>query len=169
MGFEIAEAFDYQLPDVIVYPTGDGTGLVGMWKAFDELEKLGWIDSHRPRKVSVQAAGCAPVVRAIRNGDERIHPWEAAVTQAHGIRVPAVFADRLVLQAIRESHGTAIALNEGEISQAQVELAQKEGILAAPEGAATYAGLKKLQETKTVHPDERIVLFNTGSGLKYIH
>ncbi len=169
MGFEIAEDFDYKLPDVIIYPTGGGTGLVGIWKAFDELEKLGWIDSHRPRMISVQAEGCAPVVRAIENSDQRIQPWENANTKAHGLRVPAVFADRLVLETIRDSHGTAIAITESDISRAQKDLARKEGIFTAPEGAATLAGLQKLVDAGEVDSSEQIVLFNTGSGLKYIY
>jgi threonine synthase len=168
MGFELAKAYDWSLPDVVVYPTGGGTGLVGMWKAFDELEELGWIDGGRPRMVSVQASGCAPVVRGIESGAERIEPWEDAHTHASGLRVPSVFADRLVLVAIRQSGGTAVAVSEAAIEQAERELAAVEGILACPEGAATWAGVLELHAQGWLNPDDRIVLFNTGSGLKYL-
>jgi threonine synthase len=168
MGFELAEAFNWALPDVILYPTGGGTGLVGMWKAFKELEHLGWIGSARPRMVSVQAAGCAPVVRAFQYGADRCEVWQNASTLASGLRVPSVFADRLILQALKESHGTAIAVTDDEILHAQAEMAAAEGIFAAPEGAATLAALKHLIQKRWVKPHEKIVLFNTGSGLKYI-
>jgi len=168
MGLELAEQLGWQLPDVILYPTGGGTGLVGMWKAFQEMEQLGWIDSRRPRMVSVQAAGCAPVVRALERGSERIEPWPNAQTIAAGLRVPGPFADRLILGAIRESNGTATAVSDTEIIEAQKELARKEGLLAAPEGAATWAALKHLVQSGWVSSDERVVLFNTGSGLKYL-
>ncbi len=169
MGLEIAEAFGWQLPDVIIYPTGGGTGLVGMWKAFDELEALGWIGPERPRLVSVQAEGCAPIVRAFHNGAERARPWENARTIAAGLRVPAVFADRLILRALRETQGTAVAVSDEEILAAQHQLASLEGIFAAPEGAATLAGLQRLLHQGWIQPDEKIVLFNTGSGLKYVN
>ncbi len=169
MGYEVAEAFAWQLPDVIVYPTGGGTGLVGMWKAFNELEQLGWlVDTKRPRMVSVQATGCAPVVKAYNTGAESCEFWENAQTQAWGLRVPRSFADRLILEVIRESNGSAVAVTEDEILLAQREMASLEGVFAAPEGAATLAGLRKLIETREIHPEERIVLFNTGSGLKYL-
>jgi len=168
MGLELAEHFRGRLPDVIIYPTGGGTGLVGMWKAFAEMEAMSWIDSARPRMVTVQAAGCAPVVRAIETGAERIEPWQNARTDAAGLRVPAPFADRLILRAIRNSGGTAVAVSEDEIKMAQSELATMEGVLAAPEGAATWAGLKLLADQGWVKPEERVVLFNTGSGLKYL-
>ncbi|HVN53412.1 MAG TPA: threonine synthase [Anaerolineaceae bacterium] len=168
MGLELAEAFDWQLPDVMIYPTGGGTGLVGMWKAFGELEELGWIDRKRPRMVSVQATGCAPVVRAVEQGLERTEPWENAKTIAAGLRVPTVFADRLVLRAIRESRGTALAVSDAEILTAQRELAREEGILVAPEGAATLAALHALCARNWIQAGERVVLFNTGSGLKYL-
>ncbi len=168
MGLELAEDFDWHLPDVIIYPTGGGTGLVGMWKAFDELEALGWIDSHRPRMVSVQASGCAPVVRALEQGADRTHPWLNAHTVAAGLRVPAVFADRLILNAIRASLGTAVAVDDDAILKAQADLAQLEGILACPEGAATLAGLRKLKQAGWIRANQDVVLFNTGSGLKYI-
>lgn len=167
MGYEIAEAFDWDLPDVILYPTGGGTGLVGMWKAFAEMETLGWIGAKRPRMISVQAAGCAPVVRAFHEGAERISPWQGASTLAAGLRVPSLFADRLVLRSLRESHGNAVSVSDEAILSAQKELARMEGILAAPEGAATLAGLRKLIESGEINGQEKIVLFNTGTGLKY--
>lgn len=168
MGLELAEAFGWDLPEVIVYPTGGGTGLVGMWKAFDELQSLGWVGDKRPRMVSVQSDGCAPVVRAFWAGTERIEPWEAASTVAAGLRVPALFADKLVLEALHASHGSAVAVSDKEIMDAQRELSRTEGIFAAPEGAATLAGLYKLVDQKWMGLDDRIVLFNTGTGLKYI-
>ena len=168
MGLELAEAFGWRLPHVIIYPTGGGTGLVGMWKAFNELEALGWIGAERPRMVCVQAAGCAPVVRAFETQAQRIEPWENASTVAAGLRVPAVFADRLVLRVLHESQGNAVSVSDEEILKSQSQLAQMEGIFAAPEGAATLAGLQKLIRQGWIKPDENVVLFNTGSGLKYI-
>ena len=168
MGFELAEAFDWQLPDVIVYPTGGGTGLVGMWKAFAELESLGWIGRKRPRMVSVQAEGCAPIVRAFNSRTQRVMPWQNAHTIASGLRVPVVFADRLVLRILHESKGTALAVSDAEIIQAQKEIAHTEGILAAPEGAACWAGLQHLVKNGWAQKNEKIILFNTGSGLKYL-
>jgi threonine synthase len=168
MGLELVEQYGGSLPDVIVYPTGGGTGLVGMWKGFEEMEALGWIGTSRPRMVAVQAAGCAPVVRAIEAGTERIDIWEHAETAAAGLRVPGPFADRLILRAIRESNGTAVAVSEMQIAEAQAEMASTEGLLASPEGAATWAGLKSLAARGWIDADERVVLFNTGSGLKYI-
>jgi threonine synthase len=168
MGFELAESFNGHLPDVIVYPTGGGTGLVGMWKAFFELEALGWTNTQRPRFVSVQAQGCAPIVRAFTRGTDRVEPWQEAGTIAAGIRVPQVFADRLVLRALRESRGTALAVSDVDILQAQKELALSEGILTSPEGAACWAAVKQLRQDGWLQPDEKIVLFNTGSGLKYL-
>lgn len=168
MGFELVEDFDGTLPDVVIYPTGGGTGLVGMWKAFQELEGMGWIDGRRPRMVSVQAEGCAPVVRAVERGSERIEAWPHAETNAAGLRVPSPFADRLILRAIRESGGTAVAVTDTEIDEAQGELASVEGLLAAPEGAATWAAAKRLVLDGWLKADERVVLFNTGSGLKYL-
>jgi threonine synthase len=168
MGLELAEHFEWELPDVIIYPTGGGTGLVGMWKAFAELESLGWIGAKRPRMVSVQAAGCAPIVRAVEQDQARASFWDGAQTIAAGLRVPGAFADRLILRAIRESHGTALAVSDEEILARQAEMAAVEGIFAAPEGAATLAALLNLRENGWLLPDERIVLFNTGSGLKYL-
>ena len=169
MGYELAEAFDWTLPDVIVYPTGGGTGLVGMWKAFAELEALGWLkNSKRPRMVSVQAEGCAPVVKAFEKKASFCDFWTNAHTLASGLRVPKSFADHLILHDIYESQGTAIAVSDEAILESQKQLAAAEGIFAAPEGAATLAALKELIKQKWIHPDERIVLFNTGSGLKYL-
>lgn len=170
MGYELAEAFDWELPDVIIYPTGGGTGLVGMWKAFAELEMLGWLENtKRPRMVAVQAAGCAPVVRAFEKHASFCDFWINAQTIASGLRVPKSFADHLILNDLYESNGTAIAVSDEAILNAQKELARLEGIFAAPEGAATLAALQQLVKQKWVEPEERIVLFNTGSGLKYLN
>ena len=169
MGYELAEHFDWQLPDVIVYPTGGGTGLVGMWKACAELEALGWLENTmRPRMVSVQADGCAPVVKAFEQGAAFCDFWSNAHTIASGLRVPKSFADHLILQDIYDSKGIAIAVSDESILESQKQLAGMEGIFAAPEGAATLAALKVLIKQGWVHPEERIVLFNTGSGLKYL-
>lgn len=166
MGFELAEDLQWSLPDVIVYPTGGGTGLVGMWKAFDELEALGWVGADRPRMISVQIEGCAPVVRAIEQGAERIAPWPEPRGRASGLRVPGLFADRLVLRVLRESGGSALAVTEDQVLEAQRRLGSSEGILACFEGAATLAGLQRLLDGGAVGHDERVVLFNTGTGLK---
>lgn len=169
MGYELAQFFNWELPEVIIYPTGGGTGLVGMWKAFAELEALGWLEkTKRPRMVAVQAEGCAPVIRAFEAHAEFCDFWINAETLASGLRVPKSFGDRLVLESIYKSDGTAVAVSDNAILEAQRELASKEGVFAAPEGAATLAALKELVRQKWVHPDERIVLFNTGSGLKYL-
>ncbi|GAB4477481.1 MAG: threonine synthase [Anaerolineales bacterium] len=168
MGFELAEQFDYQLPDVILYPTGGGTGLVGMWKAFAELEQLGWINAARPRMISVQASGCAPIVQAFHSGAERIQAWPNATTTANGLCVPKPFADRLILTILRQSGGSAIAVDDEQIHLAQQELARLEGIFAAPEGAATVAALKAMIANRMIDSEEKVVLFNTASGVKYI-
>jgi len=169
MGYELVESFDWQVPNVIIYPTGGGTGLVGMWKAFAEMEALGWISSKRPRMVSVQAAGCAPVVKAFLTGAERCEVWTNAATLASGLRVPAVFADRLILQALRESNGIALTVTDEEILVSQKEMASSEGVFAAPEGAATLAALKHLLDENWIQSEDNLVLFNTGSGLKYVN
>ena len=169
MGYELAEAFDWSLPDVIIYPTGGGTGLVGMWKAFAELEELGWLENtKRPRMVAVQAEGCAPVVKAYESAAEFCDFWLNAHTLASGLRVPKSFADTLILSDLRESNGMAVAVSDQSILDAQSQLGRLEGIFAAPEGAATLAALHVLLKKKWITPDEHIVLFNTGSGLKYL-
>jgi len=169
MGYELAESFDWELPDVIIYPTGGGTGLVGMWKAFAELEALGWLkNTKRPRMVAVQADGCAPVVKAFEAKAAACDFWNGAHTIASGLRVPKSFADRLILQDIYDSAGIAIAVSDEALQDSQRQLARLEGIFAAPEGAATLAALQQLIAQGWVTRDERIVLFNTGSGLKYL-
>jgi threonine synthase len=166
MGLELAEQLDWNLPDALIYPTGGGTGIVGMWKAFDELEALGWIDSKRPRMISVQAEGCAPIVRAFQEGKRTAETWTNATTIAPGIRVPAAVADYLILDAVNDSGGTAVAVSDEEILASMSQMARLEGIFAAPEGAATLAGYKKLLSSGVLKPDESVVLFNTGTGLK---
>ncbi len=168
MGFEIAEFFGWDVPDVILYPTGGGTGLVGIWKAFEELEALGWIGKKRPRMVSVQAQGCAPIVKAFEAKAREAEFWQNAATLASGLRVPFPFAHRLILQVIYQSGGTAVAVSDEEMLQAQRELGALEGIFAAPEGAATLAALRRLLQQGWIVPQERILLLNTGSGVKYI-
>ncbi len=167
MGYELAEQFDWELPDVIIYPTGGGTGLIGMWKAFEELADLGWIGHRRPRMVSVQAGGCAPIPRAFHAGEKFATPWEGAQTVAAGLRVPAAVGDFLILRALRESNGTAVAVSDESLVEAQMRMARLEGIFACPEGGATLAALEMLLAQGWVSPDERFVLFNTGNGLKY--
>ncbi len=167
MGLEVAEQMDWKLPDVIVYPTGGGTGIIGMWKVFDELEELGWIGSERPRMVSVQAEGCSPIVKAYEEGREESVFFENAQTVASGLRVPKALGDFLVLKAARESGGKCIAVSDEEIMSCVGEMARLEGIFPCPEGAATLAALKRLVAEGWVDRDERVVLFNTGSGLKY--
>ena len=169
MGYELAEALNWTLPDIIIYPTGGGTGLIGMWKAFSEMQELGWlVSSKMPRMVAVQASGCAPVVKAFEDGLTSCEFWVNSQTIASGLRVPKSFADRLIMHDIRESHGTAVAVSDEEIVSAQKLLASIEGIFASPEGAATYAGLLKLLRAGKIQPEEKIVLFNTATGLKYI-
>ena len=168
LGYELAEQMEWSLPDVVIYPTGGGTGLIGMWKAFAELEQLGWIGEHRPRMISVQAEGCAPIVRAFARGDEAAEAWEGAHTVASGLRVPSAVGDFLMLQVLRESGGTAIAVSDAELLAHSHRMAAHTGIFPAPEGGATLAALIKLKEQGLVAPDERVVLFNTGSGYKYL-
>ena len=162
MGLEIAEQFNWELPDVIIYPTGGGTGIVGMWKVFQELEAIGWIDGKRPRMISVQSTGCAPIVKAWQEGATEAEPWENAETTAAGLRVPQAVGDFLILDAIYQSGGAAIAVTDDEIQEAMATLATHEGILACPEGAATVAGLCKLAKAGEIQPEDRVVLFNTG-------
>ena len=168
MGYELVEQMDGELPDVIVYPTGGGTGMIGMWKAFEEMEALGWIGKKRPRMISVQSSGCAPIVRAFEKGTEHAEAWKDPVTIAAGLRVPSAIGDFLILRAIRQSGGCAIAVDDGRLAPAVKEAGASEGILMAPEGAATLVALLRLLEERKVDPDERIVLFNTGTGLKYL-
>jgi threonine synthase len=169
MGYELAEAFNWELPDVIIYPTGGGTGFVGMWKAFKEMDAMGWLVSKKfPRMVAVQAEGCAPIIKAIQDGVDSSEFWTGAETVASGLRVPKSFADKLILSDLRESEGTALAVSDEKILKAQKRWAEMEGIFTAPEAAATLAALENLVEDNWVSSDERIVLFNTGTGLKYI-
>jgi threonine synthase len=167
MGIELAEQLGWQLPDVIFYPTGGGTGIIGMWKAFAELEALGWIGEKRPRMVVVQAVGCAPMVKAWEEGVEHAPRWQDAHTFAAGIRVPQAVGDFLILRAVRESGGFAIAVSDEAITDAWREVAAEEGMLLCPETAATYAAYKQALADGRVHPDDRVVLFNCASGLKY--
>jgi threonine synthase len=169
MGYELMEHFSGALPDVVIYPTGGGTGIIGMWKAFDEMEQLGWIGSERPRMISVQSSGCAPIVRAFEQEDEFAEPWQNAATIADGLRVPAAVGDFLILRAVRESGGIALAVSDEAVREALTEIGPAEGVFVAPEAAATYAALKQLLVDGLVQKDERIVLFFTGSGLKYSH
>jgi len=167
MGLELAEQFNWQLPDVILYPTGGGTGLIGMVKAFDELEEIGWIDSKRPRMVAVQASGCAPIVKAFDSGAEHAEFWEDAHTEAAGIRVPAAVGDFLILEGIRKTGGFATAVDDRAIDHARSEAARLEGILLCPEGAATYAAYLQELESGRITGSESVVLFNCATGLKY--
>ncbi len=167
MAYELVEQLG-GVPDVVVYPTGGGTGIVGMWKGFAEMEELGWIGPERPRMVSVQAAGCAPLVEAFDQGAELAVPWEHPETMALGLRVPGAVADFLILRALRESGGTAVAVSDRSIEAAWETLGYSEGILAAPEGGAALAGLEELVLAGWVGADERVVLFNTGNGYKYL-
>src|SRR5206468_9140942 len=168
LGYEIAEQLGWVLPDVIIYPTGGGTGLVGMWKAFDEMQELGWIGEKRPRMVSVQAEGCAPIVRAFEKGERFAEEFPNAATVASGLRVPKAIGDFLILDAIRESEGIAVAVTDEELVAGARELARREGIFAAPEGGACVPALRKLIERGKIKLGERVVLFNTGSGIKYL-
>jgi threonine synthase len=168
MGYELAEQMQGRLPDVIIYPTGGGTGLVGMWKAFAELEELGWIDGRRPRMVSVQATGCAPMVRAFESGQESATPWKDAQTVASGLRVPAAVGDRLILSCLRESQGIAIAVSDEEMVSGARLLGHAAGVLAAPEGGATVAAARHLRTSGFIGANDSVVLFNTGTALSYM-
>jgi len=168
LGYELAEQFNWELPDVIIYPTGGGTGLIGMWKAFAEMEQLGWIGAERPRMVTVQASGCAPIVRAFETGQRFADEFPDAQTVASGLRVPKAIGDFLILDAIRASKGTALAVTDEELITATREIGAAEGIFCAPEGAACLPALRKLLAAGAVNTDERIVLFNTGAGVKYL-
>ena len=170
MAYEVAEQLGWEWPDWMIYPTGGGTGIVGMWKACAELEALGWIPAGapRPRMVSVQAEGCAPIVRAFRAGADRAEPWEGARTAADGLRVPRAIGDFLILRALRESGGTALAVSDDAMVAAMREMGAAEGISAAPEGGATLVALRALLALGTIPPSDRVVLFNTGGALKYL-
>ncbi len=168
MGYELAEQFGWELPDAVLYPTGGGTGIVGMWKAWEELEALGWIGPKRPKLISVQAEGCAPIVRAFEAGADHAPLWENAHTIASGMRVPVAIGDYLMLHAIRASGGTAVTVSDADLRRAMLRMARAEGIFAAPEGGAVLAALEKLLAAGFLTGSERVVLFNTGSGLKYL-
>ncbi len=167
MGLELAEQLGWELPDAIFYPTGGGTGLIGMWKAFDELEAIGWIGSKRPKMIAVQAAGCAPIVKAFEDGEEHAPLWENAWTAAAGIRVPVAVGDFLILRAVRASGGFALAVDEDKIFEARDRIARDEGLLLCPEGAATYAAYEQSLKDGRIGKDARVVLFNCATGLKY--
>ena len=168
LGYELAEQLDWKLPDVILYPTGGGTGLIGMWKAFDEMEKLGWIGHERPRMFSVQASGCQPIVRAFEKGEKFAAEHLGAHTRASGLRVPKAIGDFIMLEALRKSGGGGIAVTDEEMIASTREVGSAEGVFVAPEGAACYAALKHLRDGGTVRADETTVLFNTSTGLKYL-
>lgn len=168
MAYEVVEQMHGGVPDAMIYPTGGGTGLVGMWKAFAEMEQLGWIDAKRPRMFSVQAAGCAPIVRAFARQADRAEEWKNPATLASGLRVPSAVGDFLMLRALRESHGGAVAVPDQEMLSGMGEMAELEGIVTAPEGGAALAGLRRLLADGTLSPDETVVLFLTGSGYKYL-
>jgi threonine synthase len=167
LGYEIAEQLDWTLPDAIIYPTGGGTGLIGMWKAFAELLQMGFVRSRRPRMFAVQAEGCAPIVRAFHEGREQAPPWEGASTLAHGLRVPKALGDFLVLRALRESHGAAIAVSDEEMIQGVRHAGSDEGVFMAPEGGACVAAAARLKVSGHISPDDTVVVFDTATGYKY--
>jgi threonine synthase len=169
MAYELAEQMDWQWPDWIVYPTGGGTGMVGMWKAFEEIERIGWVrPGRRPRMVSVQAENCAPIVRAFQQGTEKAQPWEGASTIADGLRVPRAIGDFLILRAVRESGGTALAVADRSMVEGMLAVGKYEGVSAAPEGGAAFVAISRLVAEGTIKADESVVLFNTGGALKYL-
>ncbi len=169
MAYELAEQMEWRWPDWIVYPTGGGTGMVGMWKAFDEIERIGWIDpGRRPRMVSVQAENCAPIVRAFQLGAEKAQPWEGASTLADGLRVPRAIGDFLILRAIRESGGTALSVSDPSMVDGMLAIGACEGVSAAPEGGAAFVAIQRLAAGGSIKPDDSVVLFNTGGALKYL-
>src|SRR5262245_7214502 len=169
MGYELAEQMDWRWPDWIIYPTGGGTGMVGMWKAFDELERIGWVTPHtRPRMVSVQAENCAPIVRALQQRPEKAQPGEGATTIADGLRVPRAIGDFLILRAVRESGGTAIAVPDSSMVDGMLAVGKHEGVSAAPEGGAALVGIQRLVADGSIKPTDTVVLFNTGGALKYL-
>jgi threonine synthase len=168
MGYEVAEQLSWRMPQSIIYPTGGGVGLIGMWKAFDEMQQLGWIGAERPKMVSVQAEGCAPIVKAWNEGASAAEMWKNAATSASGLRVPKAYGDYIVLDILRKSGGVAVAVSDAEIMEAVQHWARVEGIFAAPEGAAALAAYRKLRASGFFGPDDTVVLFNTGTGLKYL-
>jgi len=168
MGYEIAEQLDWTLPDAILYPTGGGTGLVGMWKAFAEMEAMGFVGSKRPRMYAIQAEGCAPIVKAFQEGKDDAPMWEGATTHAHGLRVPKALADFIILRDLRESHGAAIAVSEAEIVAGVKQAAATQGLFMAPEGGACVAAARKLKSTGHLSADDSVVIFDTGTGYKYV-
>jgi threonine synthase len=168
IGYEIAEQLNWNLPDVIIYPTGGGTGLIGMWKAFAELEEMGWIGSKRPRMVSVQASGCAPIVRAFNEAQESAEAWQNAKTVASGLRVPQAVGDFLMLRALRESHGTALDVSDEDMIGEIPRVGRAEGVFFCPEGAACVAALRRLRRNGWIKLTDEVVIFNTASGLKYL-
>ena len=168
MGYEVAEQLGWKMPQGIIYPTGGGVGLLGMWKAFDEMQELGWIGAERPKMVTVQAAGCAPIVKAWEEGKSASEMWANASTLAAGLRVPKAYGDYLILDILKKSHGTAVAATDEEIVDATRHWAKTEGIFAAPEGAASLVAYRKLLASGFFKPEDTVVLFNTGSGLKYL-
>ena len=168
LGYELAEQLNWQLPDTILYPTGGGTGLIGMWKAFDEMEVLGWIGKKRPRMFSVQASGCAPIMRAFTAGEKTAAEFPDAQTIASGLRVPKAIGDFVILKILRDSHGSAIAVDDEEMIRVTRDVGSNEGLFVCPEGAACFAALKSLQRAGKITPGERVVIFNTGSGIKYL-
>jgi threonine synthase len=168
LGYELAEQLDWKLPDAILYPTGGGTGLIGMWKAFDEMEALGWIDHKRPRMFSVQASGCAPIVRAFEAGEKFAAEFPNPQTIASGLRVPKAIGDFLILKILRQSNGGAVAVDDQEMIRVARDVGSMEGLFVAPEGAACFAALKSLRRAGKTDIGERVVIFNTGSGIKYL-
>ena len=168
MGYELAEQFNWELPDVIIYPTGGGTGIIGMWKAFNEMESLGWINGNRPKMISIQSEGCAPIIRAFEDGKETADFFKNPKTRALGLRVPIAVGDFLILESIRESSGFAISVSDEELMEGVKWIGKHEGIFSAPEGGATVAALPKLLDLEIIHNKDRIVCFITGTGLKYI-
>ena len=169
MAYELAEQMDWRWPDWIIYPTGGGTGMVGMWKAFDEIERIGWVKpQRRPRMVSAQAEGCAPIVRAFQQGTEKAQPWEGATTIADGLRVPRAIGDFLILRAVRESGGTALAVPDAPMVDGMLAIGRHQGVSAAPEGGAAFVAIQRLAANGSIKPTDSVVLFNTGGALKYL-
>jgi threonine synthase len=168
MGYEVAEQFEWDLPEAIIYPTGGGVGLIGMWKAFDEMEQMGWIGSKRPKMIAVQSSGCAPIPKAFDEGMTVSEMWQNAHTLASGLRVPKAYGDFIILDAVRKSGGTAVAVTDEETMECFADWARDEGVFAAPEGAAALAAYRKLRKSGFLKESDRTVLFNTGNGMKYI-